>query len=52
MTTMKIRNLVLVLSALVLPLQAADVGTSYLNLPVAVTKGKTKLVVCYACIEC
>jgi len=43
-TTMKIRNLILVLSALALPLQAADVGTSYLNLPVAVTKGQTKLV--------
>jgi hypothetical protein len=43
-TTMKIRNLILVLSALALPLQAADVGTSYLNLPVAVTKGETKLV--------
>jgi hypothetical protein len=43
-TTMKIRNLILALSALALPLQAADVGTSYLNLPVAVTKGKTKLV--------
>jgi len=41
---MKIRNLILVLSALSLPLQAADVGTSYLNLPVAVTKGETKLV--------
>ena len=41
---MKIRNLILVLSALALPLQAADVGTSYLNLPVAVTKGETKLV--------
>jgi len=43
-TTMKIRNLILVLSAFALPLQAADVGTSYLNLPVTVTKGKTKLV--------
>jgi hypothetical protein len=43
-TTMKIRNLMLVLSALALPLQAADVGTSYLNLPVAVSQGKTKLV--------
>jgi len=43
-TTMKIRNLILVLSALALPLQAADVGTSYLNLPVAFTKGETKLV--------
>ena len=41
---MKIRNLILALSALVLPLQAADVGTSYLNLPVAVYQGKTKLV--------
>lgn len=41
---MKIRNLILVLSALALPLQAADVGTSYLNLPIAVSLGKTKLV--------
>jgi len=41
---MKIRNLILVLSALALPLQAADVGTSYLNLPVAVQAGKTKLI--------
>jgi len=41
---MKIRNLILVLSALALPLQAADVGTSYLNLPVSVTAGETKLV--------
>ena len=41
---MKIRNLILVLSALALPLQAADVGTAYLNLPVEVTQGKTKLI--------
>jgi len=41
---MKIRNLILVLSALALPLQAADVGTSYLNLPVEVTQGRTKLI--------
>ena len=41
---MKIRNLILLLSALALPLQAADVGTAYLNLPVAVLQGKTKLV--------
>jgi len=41
---MKIRNLILVLSALALPLQAADVGTAYLNLPVAIAKGETKLV--------
>ena len=43
-TTMKIRNLILVLSALALPLQAADVGTAYLNLPVEVTQGRTKLI--------
>jgi len=41
---MKIPNLILVLSALVLPLQAADVGTAYLNLPVTVKAGETKLV--------
>jgi hypothetical protein len=41
---MKIRNLILVLSALALPLQAADVGTAYLNLPIAVKAGETKLV--------
>ena len=41
---MKIRNLILVLSALALPLQAADVGTAYLNLPVEVTQGRTKLI--------
>ncbi len=41
---MKIRNLILVLSALALPLQAADVGTAYLNLPVAIAAGQTKLV--------
>jgi len=41
---MKIRNLILVLSALTLPLQAADVGTAYLNLPIAVKAGETKLV--------
>jgi hypothetical protein len=43
-TTMKIRNLILVLSALALPLQAADVGTANLNLPVAIARGETKLV--------
>jgi hypothetical protein len=43
-TTMKIRNLILVLSALALPLQAADVGTAYLNLPIEVTQGRTKLI--------
>jgi hypothetical protein len=43
-TTMKIRNLILVLSALALPLQAADVGTANLNLPVAIAAGQTKLV--------
>jgi len=41
---MKIRNLMLVLSALALPLQAADVGTANLNLPVAIARGETKLV--------
>jgi hypothetical protein len=41
---MKIRNLILVLSTLALPLQAADVGTAYLNLPIAVESGQTKLV--------
>ena len=41
---MKIRNLILVLSALALPLQAADVGTANLNLPVAIARGETKLV--------
>ena len=41
---MKIRNLILVLSALALPLQAADVGTAYLNLPIEVTQGRTKLI--------
>jgi len=41
---MKIRNLILVLSALALPLQAADVGTAYLNLPVTIARGETKLV--------
>jgi hypothetical protein len=43
-TTMKIRNLILVLSALALPLQAAEVGVSHLSLPVTVTPGKTQLV--------
>jgi hypothetical protein len=42
--TMKIRNLILVLSALALPLQAAEVGVSHLSLPVTVTNGKTQLV--------
>jgi len=41
---MKIRNLILVLSALALPLQAAEVGTSYLSLPVAVKQAESKLV--------
>ena len=41
---MKIRNIVLVLSALALPLQAADVGTTQLSLPIAVNVGETKLV--------
>ena len=42
---MKIRNLILVLSALALPLHAADVGTAYLNFPVQyTTAGQTKLV--------
>ena len=41
---MKIRNFILVLSALALPLQAADVGTANLNLPVAIARGETKLV--------
>ena len=43
-TTMKIRNLILVLSALALPLQAADVGTTQLSLPIPVTPGETKLI--------
>jgi len=42
--TMKMRNLILVLSTLTLPLQAADVGTAYLNLPIAATNAKTKLI--------
>jgi len=41
---MKIRNLILVLSALALPLQAAEVGTSYLSLPVAVKQAESKMV--------
>lgn len=41
---MKIRNLIVVLSALALPLQAAEVGISHLNLPVTVAPGKTQLV--------
>jgi hypothetical protein len=43
-TTMKIRNLILVLSALALPLQAADVGSAQLSLPIPVTVGETKLI--------
>lgn len=41
---MKIRNLILVLSALALPLQAADVGTVQLSLPIPVNVGETKLI--------
>jgi hypothetical protein len=42
--TMKIRNLILVLSALALPLQAAEVGVSHLSQPVTLTPGNTQLV--------